>query len=131
MGKSTVVYVVGLAVIIGITLMNVNEATVDSLDTYATYFGRTMAHNIALAGANIGTNKILFSATYSSAFADSFAGGYYTVQYDSTAPMQKSMVVLANFNSGGEEIRDTIRASSCTPCSHGTDGSRKRKTMAT
>lgn len=110
MGKSTVVYVVGLSVIIGITLMNVNQSTVDSLDTYATYFGRTMAHNIALAGANIGTNKILFSSTYSTAFADSFAGGYYSVQYDSTAPMQKTMLVRSFFNSGGDMIRDTIKA---------------------
>jgi hypothetical protein len=110
MGKSTVVYVVGLAVIIGITLMNVNQATVASLDTYATYFGRTMAHNIALAGANIGTNKILFSSTYSTSFADSFAGGYYAVQFDSTAPMTKTMRVQAMYNAGGETIRDTIRA---------------------
>jgi hypothetical protein len=110
MGKSSVVYVIGLSLLIGVAMLNIHQSTVDSMDTYATYFGRTMAHNIALAGANIGTNKILFDNSYSSAFVDSFAGGQYFVVYDSTAPMTKSMVVTSLYNSGGEEIRDTIRA---------------------
>ena len=61
MGKAAVVYVIGLSLIIGIGLANINQSSVGSMDTYSTYFGRTMAHNIALAAANIGTNKILFT----------------------------------------------------------------------
>ena len=49
MGKSSIVYVIGLSLIIGIALANINETSMGSMDSYTTYFGRTMAHNIALA----------------------------------------------------------------------------------
>lgn len=110
MGKSSIVYVVGLTLLIGVALLNINQSSVDSLDTYATYFGRTMAHNVALAAANVGTNRILFNNNYASAFSDSFGGGYYAVQFDSTAPMQKKMRVTSTFEAGGETIRDTVYA---------------------
>jgi hypothetical protein len=110
MGKSAIIYVIGLSLIVGITLMNVNRSSTDSMATYTQYYGRTMAHNIALTGANIGTNYILFNVNYSTAFSDSFAGGVFSVQYDSTAPMSKELFVQSAYNTGGETIRDTIYA---------------------
>jgi hypothetical protein len=115
MGKSAVVYVIGLTVLIAIALYNVNQSSVESMDTYSAYFGRTMSHNIALAGANIATNKILFNATYATAFSDSFAGGTFSVHFDSTAPKTKTVTVIAAYAAGttltGDAIiRDTIRA---------------------
>ena len=117
MGKSSVIYVLGLSIIIGIALFNSNQASIDSLDTFAMYYGQTMAHNIALAGANIATNKILFNASFSSAFADSFADGFFSVTFDSTAPMSKTLIVQSAYRSGvklgisGDYVmRDTIRA---------------------
>jgi hypothetical protein len=116
MGKSAVIYVVGLTLIIGVALLNINQSSVDSLDTYTTYFGRTMAHNVALAAANVGTNKILFDNNYSTAFSDSFAGGWYQVQYQTPSAMRKVMIVASAYNAGamynsdGITIRDTVRA---------------------
>jgi len=110
MGKSAIIYVVGLSLIVGITLMNVNRSSTDSMATYTQYYGRTMAHNIALTGANIATNYILFNVNYSTAFTDSFGGGVFTAEYDSTTPMEKELFVSSTFNTGGETIRDTIYA---------------------
>lgn len=110
MGKSVIVYVVGLAVIVGLALQTINRSTLDSMDAYATYYGRTMAHNIVMTGANVGSHRVLFTAGYSTPFSGAFAGGTYDVTFDSTAPLHKSMTVTSEYEAGGETIHDTIRA---------------------
>ena len=113
MGKAAVVYVIGLSLIIGIGLANINESSVGSMDTYSTYFGRTMAHNIALAAANLGTHRILFNTGSSSAFNGTFNGGTYRVSFADTGTagnFTKFMTAEALYNAGGDEIRDTVQA---------------------
>jgi hypothetical protein len=110
MGKSVIVYVVGLAVIIGFSLQSLNRATLDSMDAYSTYFGRTMAHNIVMAGANVGARKLLVNANDSVGFSGAFGGGLYEVAYHSTSPMRRRMRVTSEYAAGGELLRDTISA---------------------
>jgi len=113
MGKSTIIYVIGLSLIIGLALTNVNRSSLDSMDTYSTYFGRTMAHNIALAAANLATNRVLFTPGYNTPFSGSFSGGSYDVAFADTGSgeaYRKFMSVTSAYNAGGETIRDTVRA---------------------
>ncbi len=113
MGKSTIIYVIGLSLIIGLALTNVNRSSLDSMDTYSTYFGRTMAHNIAIAAANLATNKVLFTPGYNTAMSGSFAGGTYSVAFADTGSggaFRKFMNVTSAYNAGGETLRDTVRA---------------------
>jgi len=112
MGKATIVYVIGLTLIIGLALSNINRSSLDSMDTYATYFGRTMAHNIALAAANVGASRVLFDPTFGSNFSGTFSGGTYDVIWADTGMGQtftKFMTATSSYNAGGETIRDTIR----------------------
>jgi hypothetical protein len=53
MGKASIVYVVGLSMMLAYSLLNINAASTASVDAYTEYYGRTMAHNIAATGANI------------------------------------------------------------------------------
>jgi len=113
MGKSSIIYVIGLSLIIGIALANINETSMGSMDSYTTYFGRTMAHNIALAAANVGANRVLFDYAYDTPISGPFSGGSYAVAYWDTGAAStyvKFMEVVAKFNSGGETIHDTVRA---------------------
>ena len=113
MGKSTIIYVIGLSLIIGLVLTNVNRSSLDSMDTYATYFGRTMAHNIALSAANLATNKVLFTPGYNTPFSGSFSGGTYSVAFADTGSgelYRKFMSVTTAYNAGGETLRDTVKA---------------------
>ena len=113
MGKSTIVYVIGLSLIIGLALSNVNRSSLDSMDTYATYFGRTMAHNIALAAANLATNKVLFTPGYNTPLSGSFSGGVYNVTFSDSGSgesYRKFMSVTSAYNAGGETLRDTVLA---------------------
>ena len=113
MGKSSIIYVIGLGLIIGISLVNINQNSVDSMDTYMLYYGRTMAHNISLAAANIGSNFVLFNSAYSTNFSGSFSGGSYTVAYADTgsnSTRTKLMTVSSMYRASGETIRDTVKA---------------------
>jgi hypothetical protein len=113
MGKAAVVYVIGLSLIIGIGLANINESSVGSMDTYSTYFGRTMAHNIALAAANIATHQILFNSTFSSTISGDFGGGKYNVAFHDTgsgSTYTKFMTVESFYNAGGDVLKDTVAA---------------------
>ena len=113
MGKAAVIYVVGLSLIVGIMMVNINKSAVESVDTYTLYFGRTMAHNIALAAANIGSNYVLFNSAYSTNFSGTFSGGTYAVTYADTGSFSsttKLMSVTSAYNASGEVIRDTVKA---------------------
>jgi hypothetical protein len=113
MGKSSVVYVIGLSLIIGIALANINDTSMESMDTYATYFGRTMAHNVAITAANVATHNAMFNAAFTTAFTGSFAGGQYSVTYNDTgsgATLTRFINATSHYAAGGELIRDTVRA---------------------
>jgi hypothetical protein len=117
MGKASIVYVIGLSLVLGIALFNINKSSTDSMDTYTEYYGRTMAHNIAVAGANIATSALLVPPAAAISRTDSFAGGTYTVRVDSLNPMGDSVAVVSTSEinlydniARDEIIRDTIVA---------------------
>lgn len=117
MGKASIVYVIGLTLVLGIALFNINRSSTDSMDTYTEYYGRTMAHNIASAGANIATSALLVPPVAIISGTDSFAGGTYTVRVDSLNSNGDSVVVVSTSKidlydniAENQVIRDTIVA---------------------
>jgi hypothetical protein len=80
MGKQLLVYVIGMSMMISYAMLNMNKTSLDSQDSYALSYGRTMARNIAHAGANIGTQLCLADTGYSTNLLDQkFNGGTYNV----------------------------------------------------
>ena len=112
MGKSMVVYVMGLSVIIAYLFININHSSTSSMDTYSTYYGQSMAHNIALAGANVGTQLLLQNPTYSTNLLNQpFADGKYDMVI--TRPAGSDSVFISSIsriNVSEQEIRDTVDA---------------------
>jgi len=110
MGKSSIVYVIGLSLLVAYGLLNINESSNSSMDTYTEYYGRSMTHNIALAGANIGTRAILNNPTYSTNLLDQdFAGGKFNMYVTHT--IDSAFVTSAAWmNVSGQTIRDTVIA---------------------
>jgi hypothetical protein len=49
MGRSSIIYVIGLTLIVGLVLNNITRNSVNSMDTYSTYYGSTQVHNIAVS----------------------------------------------------------------------------------
>ena len=111
MGKASIVYVIGLGVIIAIALMNVNATSTTAAGNYGEYYGRSMAHDIAITGANIVTQKLLFDATYNTNLLDqSYAGGAFDVYIERPNADSVWVKSYAAFDISNETIRDTVIA---------------------
>jgi hypothetical protein len=114
MGKAAIIYVIGLGIVVAVVMMGLNTSSKDSMDSFSEYYGRTMVHNIATAGANIGTQLLLKDSSYTAARTDSFGGGQYTLNV-STSGTTKQITVYAQINlfdniNENSILRDTIQA---------------------
>ena len=111
MGKSSVVYVIGLSMMIAIAMVNINRDSSSSMDTYTSYYSHTAAHNVALAGANIGTQLIIRTPTYSTDLVDqSFNGGRFDMRITAIGGGGKRVTSTSRISIGGTIVRDTVIA---------------------
>ncbi len=86
MGRSSIIYVIGLTLIVGLVLNNISHNSLSSMDTYTTYYGATRVHNIAVSGANVGTSYLLKYAAFPANFGVDFFGGHDSVTYFANTP---------------------------------------------
>jgi hypothetical protein len=110
MGKSTLLYVLGLSFIISLALISMSSTGTDSMDNYSSYYYRTTAHNIATAGANVATQLCLFNQKpTSNVLAGKYFGGTYRVTIDSTR--DSTVIVSAGRISNAMDVTvDTVKA---------------------
>ncbi len=85
MGKSTVVYIVGLLCLVSYAMRNINEGSLSARSSSDAYYIRTVNHNRAVAGANLGTRLIMSDSSSSGSLTRSFAGGTFNVTFHPTA----------------------------------------------
>ena len=111
MGKASIVYVVGLSMILAYSLLSVSAASTSSMDNYTSYYGHTMAHNIAITGANIGTSLLMGNAFYSTNLLhQAYGSGYFDMYIDKPENAPCELRVYSNIEVSGETIRDTVIA---------------------
>ncbi len=80
MGKQMVMYVLGLAILMGMALLNMHQTGISMDDLYWARYGKSMTHAIAKSGANIATSLCLADYSYDDNLLDRpFAGGSYSV----------------------------------------------------
>ena len=116
MGKASIIYVIGLGLLVGYALLNINFRATETVSNSMDYYGRSMAHNIAVAGANVGTHYVLSATVPSNTFSGNFYGGNYTVTIDSINPagdkkVTSISVVKAFTKNGHGLVSDTVIAS--------------------
>lgn len=117
MGKAAIIYVVGLSLLVGYGLMNINANSTQSMDTYQQYYGRTMAHNLAITGANIGTQLLTRNPAYTGDLLNQQFGsnGWYDMRLTKSGH-EARIVSVARFKTYIEPdhpdgyIRDTVIA---------------------
>ena len=110
MGKFSIVYVIGLSLIIVYSLWNLNATSTSAGDVYTMYYSRTMAHNIALAGANIGSQSILLDPTASTNLVDqAFGGGTFSMTITRLAD-SAYITSISTFQLPGTTVSDTVMA---------------------
>jgi len=111
MGKASLVYVAGLFVMLAYSFMNLSATSTSSMDNYTSYFGRSMAHNIAITGANIGTQNVLYNSSYNTnLLGQTYAGGSFDMYVDRPAGDTVWIRSYSQFATAGTTIRDTVIA---------------------
>jgi len=110
MGKASIIYVMGLGLLMGYALMNINGASTDAVTNFTNYYGRTMTHNIASSGANIGCSAVFFNSSYSTPYTNvPMLGGTMNVTF-TVAGNQKFVKSIGRLDIGPRVIVDTVIA---------------------
>lgn len=110
MGKASIIYVVGLSLLVGSSLLSLNGAGTDAMNNYMVYYGRTAARNIAASGANMGCADLFLNPSYNAPYVNvNFAGGVLNVRF-LDAGNKKFVVSAGEVTVGPNVIRDTVVA---------------------
>ncbi len=114
MGKSTIIYVVGLATLLLAYTVMVTDTSTRAVANAAEYYARTSSHTVAVAGANIGTHFVLMG-TDTASFAGSMNGVTFTVTIESTLVPGSKRVTSVSTNTyfgrlGESTLHDTVVA---------------------
>lgn len=110
MGKSSIIYVMGLSMLVSLALLNMNSSSTDAVQNFSLYYSRTVAHNIAVSGANIGCSDVFRDSSYVTPYSNiDFLGGKMNIWFTS-AGNQKFVTSVGSLNFGPVHVRDTIIA---------------------
>ncbi|MGA9363235.1 MAG: hypothetical protein WBW16_02590 [Bacteroidota bacterium] len=92
-GKAAIILVIGFGIILGRIAFNMNDMETKAVDNVSYYLENTIAHNLALAGANVALSMVYQDSTIRGIVTDPaqfttgpFAGGKYTARMDSINP---------------------------------------------
>ncbi len=86
MGKSTIIYVVGLTTLLLLYAVTITDTSTRAVANAAEYYARTSSHSVAVAGANIGTHRVLMGTDSVASFTGSMNGVTFAVMIDSAGP---------------------------------------------
>lgn len=119
MGKQVIVYVLGMSLLLGFAVTNLNKTGLSSNDLLSIYYAKSTARNIALSGANIITQLCLADTTYrTNLMNQNFSGGTFdatiTPMGDSLKIRSVSHVPIRYYDNANStwrtEASDTVEA---------------------
>lgn len=80
-GKATLLIIMGFCLIFLVISKNFGDVSNRSTDNFVNYYNETVAHDIAISGANVAANQIFLNPTWNSGYSDvPFQGGSFDVQ---------------------------------------------------
>jgi hypothetical protein len=110
-GKASLLVVAGFSLVFLVVAQNFGGISGRAVDNYVSYQTETVAHNIALSGANIAANEIYRDASWApSGYPKQFQGGQVTVEVNEVNPTFgiKEIVSTGIFQNKSSQIRITI-----------------------
>ena len=69
-GKATLLLIMGFCLIFMVISKNFGDVSNRSTDNFVNYYNETLAHDIAVSGANIAANKVFLDPTWDDGFSD-------------------------------------------------------------
>lgn len=80
-GKATLFLVMGFCLIFLVLSKNFGDVSNRSVDNFVSYHNETVAHDIAISGANVAANQVFLDPTWDKGYDDiPFQGGSFSVQ---------------------------------------------------
>jgi hypothetical protein len=103
-GKALLFVVVGFSVIYLALGKNFNDVTTQAVVNAADYYNVSVAHNIAVSGANMAANKLFLDPAWISGYSNiSYQKGTLNVRID-TSGITKTITSISEFN----DVKDTV-----------------------
>lgn len=97
-GKASIYMVLGFSLIFLVATMNYGRLTGSAVDNNVAYYKNTVAHNIAVTGANMAANQIFIDKDWNAGYTNlSFSGGYINVTVANIGSNQKKITSTGNF----------------------------------
>ncbi|MGE5680379.1 MAG: hypothetical protein ACM34K_05805 [Bacillota bacterium] len=84
-GKASLYMVLGFSLIFMVAGYNYGLLTNNAVDNNMNYYAETVAHNIAVSGANIAANQVFIDKNWNAGYSNvAFGNGYYDVKVEKT-----------------------------------------------
>lgn len=110
-GKAAIILVVGFGIVLGKIAFNMNDLETKAVDNVSYYLENTIAHNLALAGANVAISMVYQDSSIRGIVTDPaqfttgpFAGGKYTARMDSINPKLLRLRTVSSY----KNLKDTV-----------------------
>ncbi|MFI5253284.1 MAG: hypothetical protein ACHQQQ_12735 [Bacteroidota bacterium] len=113
MGRTALMMVASLTFVILVLGPNMYRYASSSYANFTTYNGRTMAHNIAVSGANIAANQIFLNKAWTTGYSNlSLSGGTFnvwvTAETTSYGVVRKRIHSTSLYTTNNQNFLDTI-----------------------
>ncbi|MGE5432258.1 MAG: hypothetical protein ACM3QX_14345 [Syntrophomonadaceae bacterium] len=97
-GKASIYMVLGFSLIFLVASMNYGRLTGQAVDNNVEYYKNTMAHNIAVSGANMASNQIFIDKDWSAGYSNlPFGGGYINVKVEDAGQKKKRITSTGSY----------------------------------
>jgi hypothetical protein len=97
-GKASIYMVLGFSLIFLVASMNYGRLTGSAVDNNVEYYKSTVAHNIAVSGANMAANQIFIDKTWTAGYKDlPFSSGIINVKVEDAGQQKKRITSTGEF----------------------------------
>jgi hypothetical protein len=117
-GKAAIILVIGFGILLGRIAFNMNDLETKAVDNVSYYLQNTIAHNLALAGANVGLSKVYQESSLRGVVSDPpqftagpFAGGKYTATMTDIGGSRLLLRTVSTY----QGLKDTVDVTFAAP----------------
>ncbi|HEX2961224.1 MAG TPA: hypothetical protein VHO43_05500 [Ignavibacteriales bacterium] len=97
-GKASIYMVLGFSLIFLVASLNYGRLTGSAVDNNVEYYKNTVAHNIAVSGANMAANEIFLDKNWNAGYTNlPFSGGYINVTVEDIGGKKKKITSTGQF----------------------------------
>lgn len=108
-GKASLFLVLGFSMIFFVMSQNMISFSADMQTNFYGYYNRTVAHNIAVTGANMASSQLFFDKAYMTPYINvSVSGGILNVRIDSLNTYDRKVTSTSNYMGSKDTVIITL-----------------------